>query len=159
MKIRFNLRGGILTLGPRIIIFSGSCRSFLFDSFGHDMEIKKNPCDGGFPKRPKKYIQSLKLAFYNRLKMEVSFNLRVGISTQRPKTVILNNSYGTFIIDSCGHGLIIRINPRDGGFPIRTKLYIPSLKLNGFARSGVKITFNLRGGISTKVPKIAISSS
>ncbi len=54
--------------------------------------------------------------------------------------------------------MIITTNPCDGGFPIRSNLYISSLKLAGFARSGVKITFNLRVGITTKRSKIAIFS-
>ncbi len=145
MKIRFSVRG--------------SGRNFLFDSFGPEMKIKKKPCDGGYPKRTKQYISSLTLAGYSRSKMKISLNLRGGISTQRPKIVILSNSYGSFLFDSCGPGVIIRTNPCDGGFPIRTKLYISSLRLAGFARSGVKITFNLhvRSGISTKCPKSLFS--
>ncbi len=52
VKIRFHLRSGILTQGPKIVIFSGSCKSILFDYFGQEMKIRKNQFDGGFPKRP-----------------------------------------------------------------------------------------------------------
>ncbi len=50
------------------------------------------------------------------------------------------------------------MNPRDGGFQKRPKGYISSLKLSSFARSGVEIRFNLRGGISMEGLKIVIFS-
>ncbi len=51
------------------------------------------------------------------------------------------------------------MNPRDGGLPKRPKVYISSLNLAGFAGSGVTMRVNLRGGISTQVPKSAFSVS
>ncbi len=51
MKLSFCLRGGILTQGLKIDVFSGSCNTFLFDSFGPGVKIRINRRDGGFPKK------------------------------------------------------------------------------------------------------------
>ncbi len=45
----------------------------------------------------------------------------------------------------------IRTHLRDGGILKRPKQYISGLKLAGFARSGVKISFYLRGEILTQL--------
>ncbi len=50
----------------------------------------------------------------------------------------------------------IRKNLRDGGFTKTPKLFILSLRVHGFAETGVKIRFNLRRGISRQGPKIVI---
>ncbi len=47
----------------------------------------------------------------------------------------------------------IRMNPHDGGFPKRPKMFILSFKLSGFGGSGVKIGVNLRGGFHHKGEK------
>ncbi|KAL9969571.1 hypothetical protein ACROYT_G021800 [Oculina patagonica] len=156
VKISFKLRGGIAKQGHKIVIFNDSCSTFLFDSFGPGVKIKMNSRDGGFSKRPKLYISSLKLAGFAGKGVKKSFILRGGISTQGPKIVIFNYSCSTFLFDSFGPGNKIKMNPRDGGFSKRPKLYISSLKLAGFAGSGVKISFNLHGGISTQRPKSVI---
>ncbi len=52
----------------------------------------------------------------------------------------------------------IRFNPRDFGFPKERKRYISNIKLTSLAGSGVKISYNLRGGILTQGPKIVIFS-
>ncbi len=103
-----------------------------------------------FPKRLKLYISSLKLE---------EFNLRGGISKQGSKPIIFSASCSTFLFDSFGTGLNYRLNPHDGNFPTRPQLYNSSLKLDGFAGSGVKINFYSRGGISTQAPKIVIFSA
>ncbi len=51
----------------------------------------------------------------------------------------------------------IRMNPRDGGFAKRPKLYISSLKLASFAGSGIKIRVNLRDSMLTQGPKSSFS--
>ncbi|KAL9969568.1 hypothetical protein ACROYT_G021797 [Oculina patagonica] len=168
VKISFELRGGISTQGPKIVIFSGSCITFLFDSSGHGVKIKMNTCEGGFSKNPKRYISSLNLDGFAGSGVQIRFNLCGSISTQMPKIVIFSGSCITFLFDSSGNGVKIRMNPRDGvkirmnprdgGFSKSPKLYISSLKLAGFAVSGVKISFKLRGGISTQGPKIGIFS-
>ncbi len=53
MKITSNLRDGIFKQGPENVIFSGSCSTSPYGFFGPGEEIRKNPRDGGFPKRPK----------------------------------------------------------------------------------------------------------
>ncbi len=52
----------------------------------------------------------------------------------------------------------ISMNQLEGGISKRLKLYISSLKQAAYLDSGVKIRFNLRGGISKQVPKIFILS-
>ncbi len=59
-----------------------------------------NPCDGGFSKRPKVYIYSLKRASLSRSGLEIRSNLRGGISTQGPKIVIFSVSCSAFLFDS-----------------------------------------------------------
>ncbi|KAL9969572.1 hypothetical protein ACROYT_G021801 [Oculina patagonica] len=145
VEISFKLRGGISTQGPKIVIFSGSCITFLFDCSGHGVKIKMNTCDGGFAKSPKLYISSLKLAVFAVSGVNISFKLRCGIAKQGLKIVIFNDSCITFLFGSSGHGVKIRMNPCDGGLSKSPKLYISSLKLAGFAGSGVNITFNLWG--------------
>ncbi|KAL9969570.1 hypothetical protein ACROYT_G021799 [Oculina patagonica] len=156
VKISFKLRGGIAKQGPKIVIFSGSCITFLFDSSGDGVKIGMNPRDGGFSKSPKLYISSLKLAGFAVSGVKISFKLRGGIAKQGPKIVIFNDSCSTFLFDTFGPEVKIKMTPRDGGFSKRPKLYISTLKLAGFAGSGVDISFKLRGGISTRAPKIVI---
>ncbi len=62
MKLRVNQPGGILTQGPKVVISRGSFVTFLFDSFGIEMKIRMNQRDSDFPKRPRVYISSSKLA-------------------------------------------------------------------------------------------------
>ncbi len=50
----------------------------------------------------------------------------------------------------------IRMNPRDGGFAKRPKLYISNFKPSGFAECGMKISFHLRGGTLTQGPIIVV---
>ncbi len=117
-----------------------------------------NPRDGGFSKRPKLYISSLKLAGFAGSGVEIRFNLSGGILTQGPKIVISRGSLVTFLFDPFGPEVKIRMNQRHGDFTKRPKVYISNLKLAGFAGSGVKIRFNLRGGILIQGPKIVIFS-
>ncbi len=51
VKMSFNLRGGTSAQGPIIIIFSGSCSTLLFDSFGPGVKIRINTRDDIFPKK------------------------------------------------------------------------------------------------------------
>ncbi len=90
VKISFNLHGGILTQGPEIVIFSGSCSTFLFDSFGPGLKIIMNQRDSIFPKGIKLYILILKLARFSGSGVKISFNLRTGNSTQGPLIVIFS---------------------------------------------------------------------
>ncbi len=140
VKIRFNLPGGISTQGPKIVIYSCACGTFLFYSFGPGMKIRMNPRDGGFPKRLKLYISNLKRACFAGFGVKISFNLRSGISTQGPKIVISSGRCSTLLFDSFGPEVKIRMkdNTRYIGFPKRPKLYISILK----------ISFNLRSGIN-----------
>ncbi|KAL9960230.1 hypothetical protein ACROYT_G033660 [Oculina patagonica] len=156
---------------PEIVIFSGSGSTFPCHSFGPVEKIWMNPRDGGFPKRPKLYISSLKLAGFAGSEVEISFNagfagsggkisfnVRGGISTQGSEIVIISGPFSTFTHDSFGPGEKLRMNPGDGRFPKRTKLYISSLKLAGFAGSGEEISFNVRGDIFTQGPEIVMFS-
>ncbi len=83
MTIKFNLRGGISTQGPKIVIYSRTCSTFLFYSFGPGVRIRMNPRGGGFPERLKRYISSLKLANFTVSAVKIGFNLRSGISIQK----------------------------------------------------------------------------
>ncbi len=121
------------------------------------MEIRINSRDGGLPKRPKMYIASLKLARFAASGVKISVNLPGGILAQGPKIVISRGSFVTLLFDSFGIEVNSRMNPRDGSFASTPKLYISSLKLASFARSGVTIRVNLRGG--TQVPKSSFSVS
>ncbi len=85
------------------------------------MNIGVNPRDGIFPKRPKVYISSLKLAGRTGSVVKTSISLRGGISTQRPKIAIFCGSCKYFLFDSFEPGMKIRMNPRDGIFPKRPK--------------------------------------
>ncbi|KAL9986768.1 hypothetical protein ACROYT_G000961 [Oculina patagonica] len=135
--------------GLIIVIISGSSSSFLFDSFGPEMNIRMNPRDGGFPKRPKMYFSSLKRAGFAGCEVKLSSYLRDGISTAGLKIVIISGPSSTFLFDSFGQEMNIRMNPRDGGFPKRPKMYFSSLKRAGFAGCEVKLSSFLRDGIST----------
>ncbi len=53
VKIGSNLRSFIPAQGPKIVVFSGSCSTFLFYSFGTVVIIKIYPRNCRFPKRPK----------------------------------------------------------------------------------------------------------
>ncbi len=158
VKISLYLRCGISWQGPKIFIFSGSCSTFLFDSFGPGMNVRMNPGDGGFPKRPKLYISNLKRAGFAGSSVKIICYLRGGISIQRPQIVIFSGSCSTSLFDSFGPGMNIRINPCDSGFPKVPTPYISRLKLASFAGSGVVIRSNLRGSILTLGPKIVIFS-
>ncbi len=127
MKIRFNLRVGISTQVSKILIFSGSCGAFVFNSFGHNVKIRMNPRDGGLPKRPNLYISSLKHAGFAGSGVTLSLNLLGCILRQGHKTIIFSGSCNTLLFDSFGTGVKIRINPRDGGFSKQLKLCIKSL--------------------------------
>ncbi|KAL9986766.1 hypothetical protein ACROYT_G000959 [Oculina patagonica] len=135
--------------GLIIVIISGSSSIFLFDSFGPEMNIRMNPRDGGFPKRPKMYFSSLKRAGFAGCEVKLSSYLRDGISTAGLIIVIISGSSSTFLFDSFGPEMNIRMNPRDGGFPKRPKMYFSSLKRAGFAGCEVKLSSYLRDGIST----------
>ncbi len=50
MKVSLNLRGGISKHGPKIFIFSVSCGTFLFESFGPGVNIRLNLRGGLNPK-------------------------------------------------------------------------------------------------------------
>ncbi len=73
------------TRAEQLFIFSVSCDNFLFDSFGLGVSIRQNPRDGIFRKRPKLYVSSFKLVGVSRSTKKISFNIRGGISIQRPK--------------------------------------------------------------------------
>ncbi len=131
-----------LTQGTKIAIFSGSCRTFyliILYSFRRGVIIRINPRDDIFPKRPKLYISSLKLACFTGSGMKISLNLRGCISTQGPKIAIFSGTCVTFSFDSTESGVKVRKNPRNGIIPKRPTLYMTSLKLAGFAGSGVTI--------------------
>ncbi len=156
VKTSINLRGGISTQRPKIVIFSGSYSIFFIRFFWTWNEIRMSPRDGIFPKRAKLYISCLKLAGLTRSGVKTNINVRGGISTQVPKIVIFIGSCSTFLFVSFGPGRKLGVNPRDGIFPKRTKLYILSRKLAGLTGSEVKRSINLRGGISKQRPKIVI---
>ncbi len=82
-----------------------------------------NPRDGGFPKRSKVYISSLKLACFAGSGVKISFILRGRISTQEPKIVTFSCSNRAYLFDSFGPGVKIRKHPLAGGFTKGTKLY------------------------------------
>ncbi len=63
LKISFNQ-------GPKIVIFSGSYSTFLFDSILPGVKIRMSSRDGGFPKRPELYTSSLKLAGFDGILSE-----------------------------------------------------------------------------------------
>ncbi|KAL9986767.1 hypothetical protein ACROYT_G000960 [Oculina patagonica] len=149
VKLSSYLRDGISTAGLIIVIISGSSSKFLFDSFGPEMNIRMNPRDGGFPKRPKMYFSSLKRAGFAGCEVKLSSYLRDGISTAGLIIVIFSGSSSTFLFDSFGAEMNIRMNPRDGGFPKRPKMYFSSLKRAGFAGCEVKLSSYLRDSIST----------
>ncbi len=68
-RMSFNLRSGISTQkGLKIVIFSGSCSTLLFDSFepGVKIRMKENARFIRFPKRPTLYISILKISFNPR---------------------------------------------------------------------------------------------
>ncbi len=110
-----------------------------------------NPRYGGFTKKPKLYISRHKLAGVCATEVKIRFNLRRGISRQGPKIVIFSRSCSTFLFDSIGPGVknLITMNSSQGGFTKRPTMNISGLKPAGFAETGVKMRFNLRGGIST----------
>ncbi len=132
----FNLRDGISTQGLKIVIFSGAYITFPFDTFGPGVKVRTNPRDDGFPTRLKLHISSVKLVSFAGSGVKTSLKLRYSISTQGPKIVIFSGSCSTFLFDSFRPGMEIRMNPCDGGFPKRPKLYISSVKLVSFAGFG-----------------------
>ncbi len=140
-------------------IFGGSCSAFLFDFFfGPGVKHRINPREGIFPRRNKLYILSLKLAGFAGSGVKIGYGQRYGILTHGAKIVIFSGSCSTFLFNSLKPGVQFRMNPRDGIFPKRNKLNFSCLKLVAFVGSGVKIRFNLRGGISTQGPKFHIFS-
>ncbi|KAL9986769.1 hypothetical protein ACROYT_G000962 [Oculina patagonica] len=144
VKLSSFLRYGISTAGLIIVIISGLSSTFLFDSFGPEMNIRMNPRDGGFPKTPKMYFSGLKRAGFAGCEVKLSSFLRYGISTAGLIIVIISGLSSTFLFDSFGPEMNIRMNPRDGGFPKRPKMYFSCLKRGGFAGCEVKLTSFLR---------------
>lgn len=118
IKISLNLRRGpISKLVPKFVNFSGSCTTFVLNSFGPGVknQSKFNLRDGGFSKRRNRYISNLKLARFACTGVKIWFNLSCGISTLRPELVIFSGSGRTFVLDSFRPGVKIMINPGDGG--------------------------------------------
>ncbi len=88
------------------------------------MNIRLNPRDGIFQKRPKLYLTIFKLEGFVGSAGKITFNMRGGNSFQGPKIFIFNDSCDAFLFDSFGPGVIIRLDPRDGIFRKRPKLYV-----------------------------------
>ncbi len=99
VKIRFNLRGGISHKGPKSSFIVARV-ALPYSFFGPGVKIRTNPRDGGFPKRLKLYISSLKVAGFSGSGEKIRFHLRGGMSTQGPKIVIYSGTYSTFLFDS-----------------------------------------------------------
>ncbi len=116
-----------------------------------------NPRDGLFPKRPTLYIWSLKGAGFAGSGVKISFILRGSISMQGPKIIIFRSLCIAFLLGSFGPGVIIRMNLRDGIFPIWREFYFSSLTRSGFAESGVKISCNVVVVFQHKGPKSSFS--
>ncbi len=107
--------------------------NFLFGYFGPEVNIRFNPCDGIFPKRPKLYDLSFRLAGFAGSGEEITFNIRGRISSQGPKIFIFTASCDTFLFGSFGPEVNIRLNPCDAIFPKRSIMNVSSLKLLFFA--------------------------
>ncbi len=80
VKRSSHLRGGISIQGPKIVIFSGSWRAFLFDYFEPRKKIMRNPRDGLFSQRPKLFTSSITVTGCAGSGEKIDFNVRGGIS-------------------------------------------------------------------------------
>ncbi len=73
VKTSINRRGGISTQVPKLVIFSRSCSSSLFDSLGLGIKIRMIPHDDIFPKTHKLFILRHKLAGLTRSGLKTSY--------------------------------------------------------------------------------------
>ncbi len=96
-KITLNIRSGILIQKSKIFIFSTSCDNSLFGSFGPEVNIRLNQCDGIFYKRPKLNLSSFKLVNFVGHGKKITLYKRDGISNQGPKISIFRASSDTFL--------------------------------------------------------------
>ncbi len=82
LQINLNLRGDISSQGPKNVIFSCSCSTLLFDTFGPGVKISLNPRVGVFPKRPQLYILSFKRKVLVGPGVQIRLNVAGYISAQ-----------------------------------------------------------------------------